>query len=407
VEVSVPRTARRSTLRAVLSLAAVGATLVVAPTTASAAPVDPPVSASGAPSQLHAGDQLVRGEELVSPNGLFHLLVEDNSVGRGGALTISGPPGPIWGEFDSWASTTFVMQGDGNFVGYDINGQARWATGTGVAGSTLVLQDDGNLVIYRPNGTAVWASKSIVAPTRYDDRALAGQTLNDMWSPNHQYQFVMQNDGNTVIYGPSGPVWVMKGSTIRPAIRMQTDGDLVAYDGSTMRNYWHSATLDHSGAVVKLQDDGNLVIYRPDGTPLWASYSSAGSPINRSVLQSRERLWAGQSLASPNGRYRLVMQGDGNVVEYGPAGAEWSTRTGAGGAALIMTAGGDAVVARRTERAVWHSSSAGNNGARLVVQDDGNVVVYRTNGTAAWASRTTSKPAPLPAAPAGGWWCGC
>jgi hypothetical protein len=36
---------------------------------------------------------------------------------------------------------------------------------------------------------------------------------------------------------------------------------------------------------------------------------------------------------------------------------------------------------------------------------DGNLVVYRTNGTAAWASRTKSKPTPLPAAPAGGWWC--
>jgi hypothetical protein len=70
-----------------------------------------------------------------------------------------------------------------------------------------------------------------------------------------------------------------------------------------------------------------------------------------------------------------------------------------------MTAGGDAVVARFRDRAVWHSSTAGNDGARLVVQDDGNVVVYRTNGTAAWASSVESKPAPLPAAPAGGWWC--
>jgi hypothetical protein len=318
----VSRTIGRAPLRAVLSLAAVGAALLVAPPAASAEPAAPPVSASGAPSELHAGDQLVRGEELVSPNGLYHLLVEDNSAGRGGALTLSGPPGPIWGEFGSWASTTLVMQGDGNFVGYDIDGRPRWATGTSVAGSTLVMQDDGNLVIYRPDGTPVWASQSTVALARYRDRVLSGQqfdVMNGIWSPNGTYFVKPQDDGKVVVYGANGAIWQARLGDIAALhqLTMQTNGDVVAVD-PTGRASWHTATAS-PGALLKIQDDGNLVVYRGDGTPVWASYSSPGTRIHRSELRSTEVLYVSLALTSPHGAYTLVTQEDGNLVEYGPA----------------------------------------------------------------------------------------
>jgi hypothetical protein len=57
------------------------------------------------------------------------------------------------------------------------------------------------------------------------------------------------------------------------------------------------------------------------------------------------------------------MQGDGNLVEYGPGG-----------------------------QAVWNSMTYGNPGAWAVMQGDGNLVVYSSAGTALWNSRTYGNP---------------
>ena len=55
---------------------------------------------------------------------------------------------------------TAVMQGDGNFVLYDQNGEPVWASGTnGFPGADLAVQDDGNLVVYL-DGNALWASNT-------------------------------------------------------------------------------------------------------------------------------------------------------------------------------------------------------------------------------------------------------
>ncbi len=50
---------------------------------------------------------------------------------------------------------------------------------------------------------------------------------------------------------------------------MQTDGNLVAYLGSSPK--WNTATHGHSSARLVVQDDGNLVVYR-HLTPLWSRH---------------------------------------------------------------------------------------------------------------------------------------
>ena len=55
------------------------------------------------------------------------------------------------------------------------------------ARSTFIMQGDGNLVLYRSSGEARWAS------------ATDGHTVS---------QAIMQSDGNFVIYGSGGePIW--------------------------------------------------------------------------------------------------------------------------------------------------------------------------------------------------------
>ncbi len=76
------------------------------------------------------------------------------------------------------------MQGDGNFVVYQVGGSAVWSTQTGGSGAThMAMQTDGNLVLYTAGGVAVWSSST--APSS-----------NDYLS--------MQDDMNLVVYSGSG-----------------------------------------------------------------------------------------------------------------------------------------------------------------------------------------------------------
>ncbi|MDH6108648.1 hypothetical protein P3T36_002431 [Kitasatospora sp. MAP12-15] len=95
------------------------------------------------------------------------------------------------------------------------------------------------------------------------------------------YELAMQNDGNLVVYGPTGAALWYSG-TANPGTTvadMQTDGNFVVYSGSTA--LWNSHTWGNPGAYVCFQTDGNLVVYRPNsngqytctGGPLWNSGS--------------------------------------------------------------------------------------------------------------------------------------
>jgi hypothetical protein len=207
-----------------------------------------------------------------------------------------------------------------------------------------------------------------------------GQQLE---SSDGSHRLVMQNDGNAVVYGPGGPIWATGVSGA--VLVMQDDGNLVVYrqDGSAV---WAAGVGGFSGGTLVMQDDGNLVVYGPTGSAAWASKSQAASAVPHSI-SNNQRLSAGQQIVSPNGRHRLVMQGDGNAVVYAPSGATWARGAGIAGSFLVMQSDGNFVIYAPNGGAVWHSGTGNNPGARLVMQDDGNLVIYRTRGDAAWASR--------------------
>jgi hypothetical protein len=86
------------------------------------------------------------------------------------------------------------------------------------------------------------------------------------------------------------------------------------------------------------QCDGNLVLYRNiDAKPLWASNT------NRRPVEV------------------CIMQGDGNLVIYGPDGEY-----------------------------IWDTATDRQPGSRLVVQDDGNVVILNTNNRLIWSTDTAA-----------------
>jgi hypothetical protein len=111
-----------------------------------------------------------------------------------------------------------------------------------------------------------------------------------------------------------------------------------------------------------------------------------------STLQPGQSLANDTSLWSPNGRFRLTMQKDGNLVAYGPTGAVWATGTNGPGRYLVMQSDGNAVIYAGGQ-ALWWSGTHGLPGSRLVMQDDANVVVYGPSGHP-WWSRSTGPIAP-------------
>lgn len=88
-------------------------------------------------------------------------------------------------------------------------------------------------------------------------------------------QLLVQDDGNMVIYNPNGAaVWSSKTQgTGSNLLAMQPDGNLVLYD-KNMRPHWRSDTQGHPGAYAYFQEDGNLVVYGPGGDALWSTRTS-------------------------------------------------------------------------------------------------------------------------------------
>jgi hypothetical protein len=112
------------------------------------------------------------------------------------------------------------------------------------------------------------------APPAACGQLTAGQGLGpnqSVTSCNGAYTFIMQSDGNLVLYQGSTALWAT-GTNGRGGyqVDMQGDGNLVVYT-SSRAPLWASKTNGHPGAYFAVQDDSNIVVY--DGsTPLWARF---------------------------------------------------------------------------------------------------------------------------------------
>jgi hypothetical protein len=116
-----------------------------------------------------------------------------------------------------------------------------------------------------------------------------------------------------------------------------------------------------------------------------AATSSLGSQ-----LQAGATLEGGSRLTSPNGRYRLDMQADGNLVLYGGGYPLWASNTAhhAGDHATMQDDGN--FVIYQSGRAIWSSatSRSGSGAYYLSVQNDGNVVIYTPRKRPIWQTYT-------------------
>lgn len=125
-----------------------------------------------------------------------------------------------------------------------------------------------------------------------------------------------------------------------------------------------------------------------------ADLQQAAETAQGSVLRPGHVLSPGQYLLSPNKRYALNQQPDGNLVLYQGTGPHarplWSSHTDHHpGARLTVQRDGNAVIYTRANQPLWSSHTDHHAGARLELQEDGNAVVYSPSNQALWSSHTS------------------
>jgi hypothetical protein len=127
----------------------------------------------------------------------------------------------------------------------------------------------------------------------------------------------------------------------------------------------------------------------------------ASSFPTKSILTVNQTLTQDQSRSSPNSKYRLIFQMDGNLVLYAQSNfPSWAANThaiGAGGRAELL-ANGDLVVFDSKGVVAWASShtagwrAASGPGSFLLVTDDNKLVVYAPDDSVLWSA--VGKPVP-------------
>ncbi len=91
---------------------------------------------------------------------------------------------------------------------------------------------------------------------------------------------------------------------------------------------------------------------------------------------------------SPDGRFRLTMQTDGNLVVYDANGrAQWASGTYLPNSYLRVQPDGNVVVYDSEDNFPQWTAAVNSPGAQLAMQNDGNLVLYSSAQVALWDSR--------------------
>ncbi|GAA5088564.1 hypothetical protein GCM10023210_12340 [Chryseobacterium ginsengisoli] len=212
------------------------------------------------------------------------------------------------------------------------------------------------------------------------------------WSANNQFYLIFQNDGNLVMYARTeNQLWNSRTSGRGVKASFQDDGNLVVY-GQRNNVVFSTNTSGRRADKLAIQDDGNLVIYTRTNS-IWSSNAdnanngndsgSGNSSVNLGYTFRR-----GIKLYSSNRAYYLSLQDDGNLVLAKNNGDPiWSSFTDNRGSKAQFQKDGNFVVYDSYNRAIWATNTANRGATKLTVQNDGNLVIYQNNSPV-WSSET-------------------
>lgn len=213
-----------------------------------------------------------------------------------------------------------------------------------------------------PTAPVTGASISATDPTVTGDVRVGGRVTADpgVWGPapvTLAYQWLI--DGNAV-GGATDQSWTIPVSAAGRSVAVRVTGSKPGYDA-----------VSRVSAATRVRNVGVRL------TPGMA-------------LRTDDYLLSG------DGRFQLIMQGDGNLVLYqtSPRRALWASNTGGAGNWAVLQTDGNFVVYTASGAPRWATATDRKPVRDLVMQNDGNLVIYQTDGRAVWASNTVQVPPP-------------
>jgi hypothetical protein len=240
---------RGAAVAATVAAVIAGATLFAGATTASAETV---------PFEIYAGHSLVAPESLASRGaGQYYL----------------------------------EMQNDGNLVEYG-NGRALWSTKTaGNPGAYLSMQTDGNAVVYSAKHKALWNSHTVEKNDTNGSFGVEPDGSVNTLASNGSVLWTNGSPGVNVMTSPSSmgasEGWYLHVG-LGTELTLQADGNLVVYVSG--KALWSTRTAGNKYDYFVMQNDGNLVIYTASGKAIWESHTAKSGAGNRLTLAANGAL---------------------------------------------------------------------------------------------------------------------
>ncbi|WP_395819952.1 M57 family metalloprotease [Archangium minus] len=160
--------------------------------------------------------------------------------------------------------------------------------------------------------------------------------------------------------------------------------DLTPYDRSSVMHYPQcGGTNDNLDFLSDYDKEGAAVLYGSK------TFAAPIPPPGCGWLPVDYGLRLEDELYSCDGRFRLRMQGDGNLVLYQGDTALWASNTrGKPAYGAYMQWDGNLVIYSGLPRPIWGSETDDHPGAQLALQDDGNAVIYTPDFQPIWATNT-------------------
>jgi len=260
-----------------------------------------------------------------APTGNFPITITGTNGNVARTTTVTLVIQPVCG-----VDVCATMLSDGTFEVLGSGGNVLWSTNA-TGGQIAKIGDDGNFAVYQ----VVWLAGTYVnppSPGPFAPESCAFATLlhapqtipsgQCIASPNRQYILYMAPDGNFFIYnyatgtGTWGP-----GTFGHPGAfaSFQADGNLVVLDSTGTVALWNSATYGTGATLLDMENDGRAILYKP----VFQSFTSQGFSTVNLIHPSCDVgtgtcitgvLGAGQCFVSPNGRYQLLLQSNGELV---------------------------------------------------------------------------------------------
>ncbi|MEE9343118.1 MAG: bulb-type lectin domain-containing protein, partial [Gammaproteobacteria bacterium] len=111
------------------------------------------------------------------------------------------------------------------------------------------------------------------------------------------------------------------------------------------------------------------------------------------ALKANQQLNVGKALQSPDGRAKLRLQQNGNLILTYDNKQLWASKTaGSGSNALQMRQDGNLVLLNAAKKIKWSAQTGGNSGSKAQILDDGNFIITKPNGDQVWETNTCCHP---------------